>query len=60
MPNLRDLVAFLGLTILAAGLGILALWLGLSAFGVGLLYLSLYHMDGEHGPTGTDRATPGS
>jgi len=44
---LRDVVAFLGLAILAVGLGLLAKWLGVSVLGGGLIYFALVWMDGR-------------
>jgi hypothetical protein len=43
----RDIVAFLGLTILAFGLGLLAPWLGIAVFGGGLVYFALAWMEGR-------------
>jgi len=55
---LRDVVAFLGLAILAVGLGLLATWLGISVFGGGLVYFALAWMDGRKEATKPKPPTP--
>jgi len=49
--NLRDVLAFIGLCLMATGLGLFHPWLGISVGGLGLLLFAVFLMEGDDGGT---------